>query len=187
MKASLLALTAAITLAAVSGCGPANDPSAAPPATPRASSATSTAPSAAGGGSSSGHGVTPEAMCAALSIAKAAEISGFAIAKAEPSLSGDVAVCTYKAPVSGTNLAKFIVEYQPNGKTLFDYTKSKGTAVSGVGHEAVFFQSSGELTALLDGVATFHCYVMDNRIHHSDPKGACVAIAHEVLPHLAGA
>jgi hypothetical protein len=102
-------------------------------------------------------------------------------------MSGDVAVCTYKAPSSGADVAKFIVEYQPNGKTLFNFTKSQGTAVSGVGLEAVYFKSSGELSALLDAKATFHCYVMDVRLHHGDPKGGAIAIAHEVLPHLAGA
>jgi hypothetical protein len=183
MKGTLLALTAGLTLAAVSGCGPdTSTPAAAPPASHAATSQApaSQAPAAAAA-------VTPEALCAALSVAKAAEISGFAISKAEPSMSGDVAVCTYKAPVSGTDLAKFIVEYQPNGKTLYNYTKSKGTPVSGVGHEAVYFKSSGELFALLDGTATFHCYVMDVRMHHSDPKAGAVAVAHEVLPHLTGA
>jgi hypothetical protein len=188
MRRSLLVATALI--AALSGCGPTDTP-AAGPAPAGSSAARSTAPTSAaspannGGGASAG--VTPQALCGMLSVAKAGQISGFAIDNARPSMSGDVSVCTYLAPVSGSDLAKFIVEYQPNGKTLYDFTKAKGAAVSGVGREAVYFTSSGELVVLLDAQATMHIYVMDIRMHHGDPKAGALAVAQQVVPQLPGA
>ncbi|WP_157545789.1 hypothetical protein [Hamadaea tsunoensis] len=182
------ALAAVAPLAAVllSACGPTGTPAAAPATTAAAPAAStagaaaspSAAPAAAGGK------VTPEQICGMMTVAKAAEISGFAVKTATPSLSGDVAVCTYE---EAGGVGKLITEWQPNAKTMFDMTKSQGERVAGLGKEAVYFTSSGQLTVRLTDVDLFHCYVLDVRMHHNNPKAGAIEVAKLVTPQLPSA
>lgn len=119
-----------------------------------------------------------------LSVAKAAEISGFAIKSAVPSWSDKVAVCTYKGD---DGFGKMITEYSPNARTLFDMTKARGQAVTGIGQEAAYFKTAGQLSVRLDDANFFECYVLDLRMHHSDPKAGAIAVANVVVPALPSA
>ncbi|WP_212832287.1 hypothetical protein [Catellatospora sp. TT07R-123] len=178
MRKSLLAIT--LLTAALAGCGPADEP-VTPAANPPAatSAAADPAPAAAAA-------VTPAQLCGLLSVADAVRITGFSeIAKATPSMSGDVAVCTYE---KSDGIGKVITEWQPNAKTMFDMTKAKGERVSGLGQETVYFKTSGQLSVRLTARGDlFHVFMLDVRAHGGDPKGGAVAIANIVVPHLPGA
>ncbi|NUO57138.1 MAG: hypothetical protein HOV78_10765 [Hamadaea sp.] len=187
MRKSVITVVLAAAVSLTGACGPTDTTSS--PATTRSSGSTTTPASVGGGGAtaSAAAKVTPEQLCALMTVAKAAQISGFPIESAEPSMSGDVAVCTYKANVSGTPLGKIITEYQPNAKTLFDLTKAKGQAVAGLGQEAVYFSSSGQLSVRLDDRNLFHCFVLDLRMNHGNPKAGAIQVAKAVVPQLPGA
>jgi len=178
MRRSLV--TAALLTAALAGCGPTDADTAAPAAT-NAARASSPAPAVS---SASTGKVTPEQLCGMLSVAKVSEISGITIKTAIPSWSANVAVCTYK----GTDgFSKLITEFSPDSKTMFDMTKAKGEAVRGIGKEAVYFDTAGQLSVRLNDVDLFICYVTDTRMHHNNPKAGSIEVAKVVVPHLPGA
>jgi len=183
MRRSFTIVVLAASVALTAACGP-TDTAGSPTAQNSAGSAVTPASPTAGGGGAASAKVTPEQLCGMMTVAKASQISGFAIESAEPSWSGDVAVCNYKANVSGTPLGKLITQYQPNAKTMFDMTKAKGQAVRGLGQEAVYFSSSGQLSVRLDDRNLFHCFVLDLRMSHSNPKAGAVEVAQAVVPQL---
>lgn len=185
-RSFVLAAAAPLAALLLSACGPDGTPVAAPTTGAAVSPAPRTSPSAAAqspGGQGQGR-VTPDQLCGMMTVAKAAELSGFAIKTAVPSWSGDVAVCTYE---EAGGIGKLITEFQPNAKTMFDMTKAQGERIAGLGNEAVYFKSSGQLSVRLTEVDLFHCFVMDVRMNHNNPKGGAVAVAKVVIPQLPSA
>ncbi|MBV1855939.1 DUF3558 family protein [Catellatospora tritici] len=178
MRKSLLAIT--LLTVALAGCGPTDDP-AAPAANPPAATSAAASPAPAANNAQ----VTPEQLCGLLSVADAVRITGFSgIAKATASWSDNVAVCDYE---QADGIGKMIIQFQPNARTMFDMTKARGQRVSGLGQEAVYFDTSGQLTVRLTEADLFHVFMLDVRAHGGDPKGGAIAIANIVVPHLPGA
>ena len=180
-----LALAAVATLAvltALAACGPGEPPPPAATGSGPAANRTSTpatAPAAAAG-------FTPERLCGTISVADVARISGFHVIRTEPSMSGDISVCSFIRDDSGFASSALFIQYDPKGRSAFDFLKSKGEAVTGFANPAVWFTTSAELGVALGGDAVFHEYVSDVRFHGNDPKAGAIQVAQIVVPALMG-
>jgi hypothetical protein len=174
-----LAVAAMVTLATLGACGPEQPPpatagTAAPTANRTSTPATAAAPTA----------VTPERLCATVSIADVARISGFHIVSTKTDMSGDVSVCTFVRDDNGFTSGALIIQYQPKGRSTVELLKSKGESVSGFGQTAVWYNTAGQLSVELDGDAVFHAYVLDVRFHGNDPKAGATQVAQIAVPAL---
>jgi hypothetical protein len=179
-------LTLATTVLAaflLTACGPDATGNSAASAPSTASSRTQ--PSTPGSSSAAPAGLSPEDVCALVSLADMGHATSYTFTSTKASTSGDVSVCTYiGAGADGYSSPKTYLEYQPTGKTLIEYTKAKGVAVDGLGAAAYYFQTAGQLSVELPGTASFTIYVMDVRVHGGDPKAAAVEIARVAVPKL---
>jgi hypothetical protein len=177
-----LAIAAVATLATLVACGPGEPPPPAATGSGPAANRTSTpatAPAAA-------TAVTPEQLCGKISVADVARISGFHVIRTETSMSGDISVCSFIRDDSGFASSALFIQYDPKGRTAFEFLKSKGEAVTGFANPAVWYTTSAELGVELGGDAVFHEYVSDVRFHGNDPKAGAIQVAQIVVPALMG-
>ncbi|HEX6871844.1 MAG TPA: DUF3558 family protein [Micromonosporaceae bacterium] len=182
MSAAWVATATAAAVFVLTGCGtPADQPTGGDPAGPGATSpAATTGPTAVAANA----GVTPEQVCALVSTADMARITGFTISSTKAERSGDVSVCHYVGSVDGFESSKVITEYQPTGKGAMEYTKSKGVAVADLGQDAVWFSTGAQLLVQVGGDAVFGVYVQDVRMHAGDPRTGARQIADIAVPQL---
>ena len=173
------ALILASTLAA---CGPAEPPAPAATGSGPAANRTSTPPTTRAAAT----GFTPDQVCATISIADVARISGFHIVRTEASMSGPISVCSFIHDDGGFASSALFIQYDPTGRAAFEFLKSKGEAVSGFANPAVWYTTSAELGVELGGDAVFHEYVSDVRFHGNDPKTGAIQVAQIVVPALTG-
>jgi uncharacterized protein DUF3558 len=178
MKVALVMAGAVLCAGALAGCGSgASTPPSPTSNAPHTGAATTPAAAA---------GLTPDQVCGLATAAQVSEISGWTVTRTKPELSGDVAVCHYYATVDGFEASKVLLEYSPTGKAAVELTKSRGTAVAGLGQFAVWFQTGAQLFVEVSGDATVNVLVEDVRFHGNNPKDGAIALARiavAALPH----
>jgi hypothetical protein len=175
-----LAIAAVSTLATLAACGPGEPPPPAATGSGPAANRTSTPPTTRAAAT----GFTPDQVCATISVADVARISGFHVIRTEASMSGPISVCSFIRDDGGHESSALFVQYDPTGRTAFEFLKNKGEAVSGFPNPAVWYTTSAELGVELGGDAVLHEYVADVRFHGNDPKTGAIQIAQIVVPAL---